>query len=614
MKMIGLVLSFAGTVLAVEPAKDLPVLENPISAEFLQRNLRGTHPRLVFTPAIVAELKAGLESDPVLQNSYAAIRLNAEQICQEPLLERKMVGRRLLGTSREMLYRINMLGTVYLVEKDPAMLQRIGEELGAVCGFEDWNPSHYLDVAEMSLAVALALDWAGADLPGPAVEMAKQALIRKGLDADGKGRARIIGYGNNWNQVCNGGMVAAALAVAEDRPELAADTIRRALEAMPRALVEYQPDGVYPEGSTYWEYGTGYSVMTIAMLESALGRDFGLASVPGFMQSAVFRAMCNAPSGMYFNFADCGDRRSQNGDVILAWFASRTGNKAFFEKERFLFPAASLDKLDRLAGAGMAWLAQYREQGGQGLPLAWKGGGDNPVVVFSGGESDPHQYYFGGKGGRAGTSHGNMDAGAFVFELDGIRWGVDPGNQDYNTLEKTGFNLWGMGQDSQRWTLLTKNNFGHSTLTVNDAAFVVGGFAPLVGFKQGERPEAAFDLTAVYGGTVKSAVRRFSKDSPVSLLVEDRIETSQATRRIVWQLVTTADVEPVEGGAVLRKGGRQLRLQCLSHPKARMEVVSLDPPPLALDRKIDNLKRIEIEVPVGEAADGAIDFKVRLVG
>jgi hypothetical protein len=34
-----------------------------------------------------------------------------------------------------------------------------------------------------------------------------------------------------------------------------------------------------------------------------------------------------------------------------------------------------------------------------------------------------------------------MDAGSFVFELDGVRWAVDPGNQSYHALEKIGFNL-----------------------------------------------------------------------------------------------------------------------------------------------------------------------------
>ena len=36
-----------------------------------------------------------------------------------------------------------------------------------------------------------------------------------------------------------------------------------------------------------------------------------------------------------------------------------------------------------------------------------------------------------------------MDAGSFVFELNGVRWAIDPGVQDYNALEQAGFDLWG---------------------------------------------------------------------------------------------------------------------------------------------------------------------------
>jgi len=592
--------------------KDTPRLENPMSVEYLQENLRTSHPRLVFTPALVDDLKSRIESDPVLKNMHAAIRLNADSILKRSLLKRKLTGRRLLSVSREMLYRINMLGFVYLVEEDPVVLERIDKEVIAVCQFSDWNPSHFLDVAEMSLAVALALDWTHDKLPASTVELAQNALVRKGILAGGRSTPKIVRGDNNWNQVCNGGMIAAAITLAEIRPELAASTIRQALDALPNVLKSYMPDGVYPEGSTYWGYGTRFSVVTAAMLESAFGHDFGHYEYPGFKESAVFRSLCNAPSGWYFNFADCGDMRSPNGDVALAWFAAKSGDSAFFEKERFLQPPKEMKKLSRLAGAGMAWLSQYEERGQSQLPTAWRGEGSNPIVIFKSRQDDPHQYYLGAKGGKATTSHGNMDAGAFVFELNGVRWVVDPGNQSYHALEKTGFKLWGRHQTSERWTLLTKSNFGHSTITVNDSLFLADGFVPLLDFKEGDIPEATFDLTPVYGENVQRATRRFLKDSPVSLVIEDQLKPAGATERVTWQLMTTSDVKPFKGGALLSMNGKTLRLEIPSHPKAKVSVVSLDPPPLKLDRRIKGLKRIEIDIPVSQKVDAVVEFSVRL--
>ncbi len=597
--------------------KEIPKLQNPFTVQYLKKNLRKSQPRLVLNSSIEKELKAKIKTDPVVQNMYEAIQLNAAEVQQKPLLERIKIGRRLLSVSREMLYRVNMLGMVYRIEKDPKVLARINDEVIAVCNFSDWNPSHFLDVAEMSMAVALALDWTAGKLPKSTIKLAQNALIEKGIKPSWPESGKNPGwaYGtNNWNQVCNGGMIAASIAVAEVAPELAAKTIYRALDGMTHALVEYGPDGVYPEGSTYWGYGTSFSVVTSAMLESAFGTDFGIADYPAFVKSATFRELSNAPSGWYFNYSDCGDKRDENGDITLAWFATKTGNKEFFEKERFLRPVEDMGKLSRFAGAGLVWLAQYQEKGYEKMPIAWKGEGANPIVIFTGGDNDPHQFYFGGKGGKGTNNHGNMDAGSFVFELNGVRWVVDPGNQSYNDLEKTGFDLWGSCQDCQRWTLLTKNNFGHSTISVNNALFVNNGFAPLVNFNKGDKPGAIFDLTAVYGQNLKSAARKFVKDSPTSLLIEDNIEISEETKLITWQLMTTADVKIIQGGAILTKDGKTLKLENLSHPELDISIISLYPAPLKLDRQIEGLKRLEIRIPAWTIKSGKTNIKVRLSG
>jgi hypothetical protein len=598
-------------------ADEIYPLQNPMNVQYLKRNLRKTQPRMVFNAATERNLRNRLKSDPVVQNMYAAIKLNAAQVTKEPLLERIVTGRRLLSVSREMLYRINMLGTVYRLDKDPAVLQRINEEVLAVIAFSDWNPSHFLDVAEMSMAVAFALDWTAGALPATTIKAAQTALIDKGIMPSWPESGNNPGwaYGNNnWNQVCNGGMIAASIAIAEINPELAAKTIHRALDGLPHSLAEYIPDGIYPEGSTYWSYGTSFSVVTIALLESAFGSDFGHSTSPGFMESATFRVLCNAPSGWYYNFADCGDKRSEAGDITLAWFAAKTGNAAFFEKERFLMPAADMGKLSRLAGASLVWLAQYQEKGNVKVPDAWHGKGSNPIVVFRGSENDPRQYYFGGKGGRGTVNHGNMDGGSFIFELNGVRWSVDPGNQSYHELERTGFNLWGKCQECERWTLLTKNNYGHSTLTVNDALHVVDGLATIDDFKGGDKPEATLNMTPTFEGQLKSAKRRFIKDSPSSILIEDHIETSDESNLITWHMITQADVEFVDGGAILKQDGKRLKLENLSHPHLMVSMVSLYPAPLELDRQMEGLKRLEIRIPAWTVEDGKTTIRVRLSG
>jgi len=583
------------------PRDSISGLNNPVTVSYLDEHLLKTTPRLVLNSTIKEKLKNELKINPVVKNLYDAIRLNADEILGKPLLERKLEGRRMLNVSREMLYRVNMLGMVYSLEKDQQILRRMNEEVIAVCSFTDWNPGHFLDVAEMSLAVALAVDWTDGDLPKETVDLAQVSLIEKALKPSWPANGDTLwwAYGtNNWTQVCHGGLIAASIAIAEKAPELAAKTINRALDGLPQVLASYAPDGVYPEGASYWEYGTSYSVVTIAMLESAFGTDFELAEFPGFKESAVFRKLMNAPSGMYYNFSDCSDKRRRQGDIILAWFAKETGNSIYYEKNRFLMPANEMGRLSRLSGAGLVWLSQFKEKKEGKLPEVWKGDGVNPVAVFTGGDEDPHTYYFGCKGGKATINHGNMDAGSFVFELNGVRWVYDLGvGLGYNSIEKTGFDLWDNCQDCDRWKLLTKNNFGHSTISVNDQLFINEGYAPIVDFQEGVNPEVTFDLSAVFGNNLKSCKRTFIKDGSESLIIEDQIEVSDKTELITWQLLTTADVELHKGKAILKQDSKKLRVELLSHPELTFSVVSLSPPPTELDPNVEGLRRLEIRLP-----------------
>ena len=594
-------------------------LDNPpITAAYLQQHLSKSGPLLMLTPAIENDLKKGIKTDPVLKNYFEALKLNAYKILDSPLIERKMIGKRMLATSRELLHRMTVLSIVYRMEKEPVLLKRINDELIAACNFSDWHPSHALDVAEFALAVAIPVDWVGPALPKSTVDLAKTSLIKKAINPWFKGKKDPywLNWTNNWNQVCTAGMIAAALVTADKDPELSAKVISKCLEGIPNALEEYAPDGVYPEGATYWAYGSSFSAVTSSMLTSAFGTDFGLSAYPPFRKSADFRLLMVAPSGLYYNYFDSADGPGINGEgdlseLTLAWFAGLTNNQTYFLKQTFTKPADSLD-LSRLSGIGLIWLSKVGEGKKTGLPLSWKGKGVNPIVVFRGRKDDPHQYYFAGKGGSAGQSHGNMDAGSFIFELNGVRWVIDPGKEVYNEVEKTGFNLWSSCQHCERWTLLSKNNFGHSTLTVNDSLFKVSGKATLINFKEGEKPEATFEMTPVYRGNLTSAKRRFIKNSDHSLMIEDDLVLNDSTKNLTWELMTTADVTPTKDGAVLKKDGKRLYLKILSPKNVQVSTVSLDPPPLKVDRVVKGMKRIEIRMPTGLFPDKKATIKVRL--
>ncbi len=545
---------------------EIPKLQNPFSESYIRENLKQSKPRLIYNEQIVEELRIKIKSDPVIRNLYEAIRLDAYEILDLPVIERIKTSNSMLDISREILRRVNMLGVVYLLERNDTILERINQEVLAVSRFSDWNPPVYLDVGEISMAVALALDWTLDHLPETTIKEAKRALIEKGIYPSweeyggNKQNAWWIDHYNNWNQVCNGGMIAASIAIADDEPELAAKTIKRSLDGLPNVLCSYMPDGIYPESPMYWEYGTSYSVLTASMLETAFGTDFGHKEYPGFMESATFKIMTSrSPSGDYYNFADCKDKPEVDGDIILAWFAAQSGESMFFDKEKFMTPASEI-RLSYLTGAALAWMSKYQEVSCAKPPVTWVGKGNTPIAVFRG-EGDESDYYFAAKGGCGAVSHGNMDAGSFIFELRGVRWSIDPGIQSYMIGEQ-GFDLWRQCQECERWELLTKNNHGHSTLTVNNQRHVVDGYSTVKSYKEGKKPEVTFDLSPTFEGQLKSASRTFTKKSGNALLIEDEIEPNEYTEYVSWQLITQADVEIVdEGAAILKQDGQELRNQ-----------------------------------------------------
>ena len=56
-------------------------------------------------------------------------------------------------------------------------------EMKAVAAFPDWNPSHFLDVAEMTNALAIGYDWLYDDLTPTDRATIRAAIVEAGSEA-----------------------------------------------------------------------------------------------------------------------------------------------------------------------------------------------------------------------------------------------------------------------------------------------------------------------------------------------------------------------------------------------------------------------------------------------
>ena len=558
------------------------------------------HPRLLLGPEGFAGVRAKVTQDAGLAKVWEFIHAAADHMLDEPVVERELEGKRLLGVSRTCLQRVVNLAFTYGMTGETKYLRRAEQEMLAAAAFTDWNPKHFLDVAEMTAALAIGYDWLHGDLSAEARATFRDAILTKGLGASFPNPSWVTTT-NNWNQVCHGGMVLGALATFEDDSGRAEKVIRRALENLPRAMQEYEPDGVYPEGPSYWAYGTTYNVLIIAALESALGSDFGVAS-GALMKSPWFMLQATAPTGRYFNFADCG--LSGGLSPAMYWFANRLKEPSLLWHEQHDLAALDPEKAragkaspDRFLPCLILWAGPTGSAPEPTLG-SWHGDGHSPIAVLRSGWNKD-DVYLGLKGGSPGTNHGHMDIGSFVLERDGVRWAIDLGMQGYYSLESKGVDLWNRKQDSERWSVFRINNLSHNTLVVDGQHQVVSGNAPITEFKsRAKRARASVDMSSVYAGQLKSALRTASLKGR-TVKIEDELTAPDNDVVVRWGMATNATVSlEGTGVAVLRQDDKELTLRVVAPDTAKIEIIDMETPPASYDAKNENTRMVAFSVPV----------------
>ncbi|MFP4502242.1 MAG: heparinase II/III family protein [Candidatus Hydrogenedentota bacterium] len=562
------------------------------------------HPRLFFAEAETEALKAKIASDPLLEGAFDYLAANAEIVKTLAPSTRKQVGKRLLGVSRRVLQRVSYLAFVYRMTGDEALLRRAEAEMLAAADFEDWNPSHFLDVAEMTAALAIGYDWLYNDLAPESRATIRDAIVEKGLETSLEGGGWVTTT-NNWNQVCHGGLTLGALAVVEDEPDLAETVIARGLKNLPRAMHEYEPDGVYPEGASYWQYGTTYNVLFIAALESVLGTDFGITSAQGLMKSPEFMLHVTGPTGKYFNFSDCG---SGSGSApALHWFARRLDRPAFLWHEQEAL-AELATKEPNSKGSGNRLLPFLLIWG---MPTAavptpetrhWQGDGPTPVAMHRSAWQEDATYV-GVKGGSPHTNHAHMDIGTFVIDMQGVRWAIDLGAQSYHSLESKGIALWDRSsRESERWTVFRLNNFSHNTLVVNDELQRVRADARISAFSGApSHPHTIIDMSPVYEGQLTKAIRGVHLDGETVLIQDEIAAPEDAEADVRWGMVTKAAVTLEEGTATLEQAGKTATLRVLAPGGVTLDVLDLEDPPRSYDAKNPNTRMVAFNVTLPAA-------------
>ncbi len=567
----------------------LPVLSAaPATSPDPLASLRVERPRLLATADQWTQQMRRADHDPQLRRLGEGILAQAETLLTTPVVTREMTGRRMLSVSRNVLRRTLQLVTAHHLTGNASFARRAEQELLAVAAFPDWNPSHFLDVAEMTTAVAIGYDELFTVLPPASRDTLREAIIRLGLRPGLDPQAphnRWHDTPNNWNQVCWAGMILGALAIADSEADLAREILQAARGSTHHGLAPYAPDGLYPEGPGYWAYGTTYQVLMIEALRHATGQDWALPASEGFLASATAISHLTGPTGMSFNFSDGWE--SVGFAPALFWFARESRQPDLLNPHRRNLAAwLQHDAADRFTPLAFLWWTPLPASAETAaLPLAWRSAGKQPVAAFRSSWSDPNATFLTTKGGSPSLNHGHMDMGSFILEADGVRWGRDLGAQDYSGLEAKGIDLWNRAQDSQRWLVFRLNNHSHSTLVIDDQPMRVDGHATIDRFSAGAEPWAILNLTPVYAGQATSARRGFRLDQHRRVLVQDELSGLRPGADVRWALVTGASIEIADDGrsARLEQDNRSLQVTLLSPDSLRFKSIPAAPPDNGFD-------------------------------
>ena len=573
--------------------------------------LRPEHPRLMFTSAMWNKLRAEKTDTSETAAIIGKTEAGARQLLNQPPVVYQKQGRRLLAVSREALRRITLLSFTYRLTGEKVFLERAKQELLVVAAFKDWNPAHFLDTAEMTAAMALGYDWLFADLPTTTRATIRQAILEKGLQPGLSGHNWWQKATMNWNQVCFGGLTLGALAIADEKPEIARKFLKLARQDNPNGLKPYAPDGIYPEGPGYWNYGTTYQVLMISALQTALGTDWGLSAQPGFLGSAEALVQQTGPTGRPFNFSDGHDNVAF--EPTLFWFAQELHYPAlvYFQNQLLhqkLSRPPEGDKPDSLAPLLAFWMSRLpKDIPKPTLPLAWHGAGPNPVGIFRSSWTDTNALFLAFKGGSASVSHGHMDAGSFVLDADGVRWACDLGSQDYYSVESHGWSLFSMFQESSRWRVYRLNNFSHNTLTLGGRLHKMSGDARITAFTTNS---ATVNLSQIFVGQAGSVIRQFRVGDNRSVIIRDDIAKAKPGLSVRWQMVTHASISTNQNGATLRQAGRTLSARILSPANAHFEIASAQPPDDGVNQSNPHTQILAVNASV--PASGQLTIEIQL--
>lgn len=527
-----------------------------------------THPRLLFNKVEEKEVKKLIKKDPLAGELASFLKEKADSMVVLPQLtyDLNKYGN-ILYTSRAYVTRLGTLSLAYRLYGEQKYLDAVNKTLLWICDYKDWDPTHFLDTAEMTTAVAIAYDWLFDVLPESTRQIVKESIYKNAIsivlrEYEKGGPGSWAKRETNWNVVCNTGMTLGALAVAEDYPKETATILENAARYMPNCLKHFAPDGVCYESLTYWGYTTSYLALYLKAVEQNGGDQTGIGQLPGISKTALYFKRTLTPSGQQFNFGNTTIGEALNTPSffffskyyhlpeVAEWF--RTEINQSIQGKKALHPLFFLT---------LPWFDAKSPTKTENIPpLEVYHNSINDLLVLNGNRKEKGSIFLVAKGGTPNQAHQQMDCGTFIIESDSVSWTEDLGADDYAL---PGF--WDYKPGGDRWKYFRNNNFSHNTLNIDRQPQYANGKAFVCEENtHTAQPYARLDLSEVYKVQAHKAFRKFTLINDHTIEVEDEVEVRNTSSTVFWTAATKADVTINGSVAQLQKDGKVFYFRILS--------------------------------------------------
>jgi len=528
------------------------------------RNPVGHHPRIIMTETDFARLRENRDIGIYKKLAECAVREADKTMDEPPEHFRIPDGIRLLFVAQEVQRRVIYHSLAYHITGEEKYAARAVKEIEAAAAFPDFNPRHFLDCSEMTLAFALCYDWLYDYLSEAQKKLILDTVAKKSFFAfkeelddvpeHKNATLSLRGYrwlqdkpGDNWKMVCGGSFAAAALAFYDAADEDFCETVLTAcFEDTYQAVRDFYnaEDGAYSEGVNYWIYATRFLAFFSSALTTAAGSDFGLTDYVGVARSPYWLLALASPDYLCFNFGDA--HAVSVTSPIFGWLAARYNDPSLYAIRRADIERGKADYMDIIYFRDVPYTPPSN------IPLAFgRVGGDNASFRA---DCTENSLYAAIHFAKNHVYHGHNDMGTFIVNIGNKRFFVDLGADNYNLAP-------GYGR------CYRYRAEGHNTLIFNpapdhDQKHVAD--CRIDRFSDGEESFALANMSDAY--PEKEVVRGMKLDRrDGSLLIQDEIRAT-AEDVIRWSAHTPASVRLFESGkaALLDIGGVKMYVESLA--------------------------------------------------